>query len=193
MTPLPKDVTNTNLQSRELSWQAIIAGALVALSLSFLIHTLNAGLGLSAFTTSSTGMLALGIGAMLWLILTGIVTMFVAGFVAGRLARRLNADPVSGVLHGFLAWSLALVIGLVLATSVISGVVSSSQQAGNAVQHITQQAASDRDKALTPSKSTENVANSAGVTALATFFVFLFGAAASGVGGYYGATGYRKW
>lgn len=180
------------LTAKEISWTAIIAGAIVALSLSFLIHSLNAGLGLSAFTTNETGMLVLAIGAMLWLILTGIVTMFIAGWVAGKLASKFTTDRFWGVLHGFLAWGLALVIGLFLATNVLSGFVSSSPQAGSTVQHLAQQASSDKERALTPSKQTENLANTAGVTALATFFVFLFGAIASGVGGYYGVNS-RNW
>lgn len=192
--PISPDIhRTTELTPREVSWTAIIAGALVALSLSFLIHTLNAGLGLSAFTTSPGGMLALGIGAMLWLIITGIVIMFCAGWVAGRLARRVNADPFFGVLHGFLAWSLALIIGLFLATHFLTGIVSSSEQAGNTLQHFTQQAGSEKARALTPSKRTENIANTAGVTALATFFVFTFGGIAAGVGGYYGTRNDKLW
>lgn len=176
--------------SRDLSWTAIIAGALVALSLSFLVHSLNAGLSLSAFTTSDTGMTVLGIGAMLWYLITTVVAMFIAGWVAGKLASHFAGNAFWGIVHGFLAWSLALVIGLALTTSFLGSIIGSEERgaSGFTLQHLTQQAGSESDKALTPSKHTENVANTAGATALATFFIFLFGAVAAGVGGYYGSS-----
>lgn len=183
---------DTDVPVKVISWSAIIAGALVALSLSFLIHMFNLGIGLSAFTTNRNGMLALAIGGMLWLLLTGIVTMFMSGWVAGKIASRYTDKPCEGILHGFLSWSLALILALTLATNVATGWITGSQETGNKVQAIAQQAATDTGKAITPSRAGEKTANSAGVTALAGFLVFLFGAIASGVGGYYGVVGSRR-
>lgn len=181
---------STNLPRRELSWTGIFAGALVALSLSFLIHMFNLGIGLTALTTSPGGMLTLAIGGTLWLIICAIVTMFIAGWVAGRFARGFGGNPFLGALHGFLAWSLGLLIALSIASNFAGGFYGTDPN-GHAQTITKQQSSEDLSKAITPSKTTEETAGTAGTVAIAGFLTFFFGALAAGVGGYYAVTGRR--
>lgn len=164
-----------------LSWSGVFAGALVALSLSFLIHTFNLGIGLSALSTSPEGNAGLAIGGLLWLIICAIVTMFIAGFVAGAFARRCGFSTCSGALHGFLAWSLGLLLALTIASNFFSSF--------NATQNFSTTAKSElvtTSKTMTVAKTTESAADTAGTVAIAGFFTFFFGALAATVGGYYG-------
>lgn len=182
------DETTTITSTRRLSWAGIIAGALVALSLSFLIHTFNLGIGLTALHRSADGMMALAIGGTIWLLICSIVTMFIAGALAGWFSRNVNTTPCLGAIHGFLAWSLALFLALTLAANFV-GSLSYTEPRGGA-QNIARDigAAEHKSTALVPSSSAESTADTAGAATLGAFLNFFFGAIAAGVGGYYGAS-----
>lgn len=165
-----------------LSWSAIIAGALVAFSLSALCNLLNAGLGLVAFPESFRGMVGLGAAGYVWLIICGIIAMFIAGWVAGRIVKGRVA-ACFGLLHGFLAWSLALFITLYVA----GHFVSNAAHAGISVDNRAE-AARIIDQDMPRNDLTrEDVANAAGTMSLGIFFIFLVGAMSAAVGGYVGA------
>ncbi len=171
-----------------LYWSGIFAGALVALSLSFLIHTFNLGIGLSALSTSPTGTAGLAIGGILWLIICAIVTMFIAGFVSGAFAKRCGFSTCSGALHGFLAWSLGLLLALTIASNFFGNFSTQNYSNATRAELVAKNigAAENKSKAMTPSKATESAADTAGAVAIAGFFTFFFGALAATVGGYYG-------
>lgn len=95
-----------------ICWGAVFAGAFVAIGLGFLVYLFTAGVGLTAFTTDTTGLTTLAIGGFIVLFFLSYFTMFLAGWTSGLAIKSHCHKPCFGGLHGFLAWSLALVIGI---------------------------------------------------------------------------------
>ncbi|HEY4356920.1 MAG TPA: hypothetical protein VGN16_14310 [Acidobacteriaceae bacterium] len=114
MRPGP-DYNLTN--SHGVSWAAVFAGALTAAALYLILLALGAGFGLSSVSPwSGVGLhpSALGASAIVWLIVTEILSSAMGGYLAGRLRSRwigIHSDEVHfrDTAHGFLAWSTALV------------------------------------------------------------------------------------
>jgi hypothetical protein len=161
-----------------VSWSSIIAGALVAFSLSALLNLLNTGLGLMAFPETFRSMLGVSAGGYIWLIICAIVAMFLAGLVAGHLAR--HRGGAYGALHGFLAWSLALLLTVTIAVHIIAPATAASQANADRAENsrmMDQQSVSQ----------VEQAAEAAGTATLGIFFIFLVGAISAGVGGFVGA------
>jgi hypothetical protein len=108
-----------------VQWGAIIAGALAASALAFVLHGFAAAIGLAVTSTAPTwrdASFALWLLSGLYLILVALASYGLGGYVAGRLRRAgaaasLSADEVDmrdGV-HGLLVWALATLLAAVLA------------------------------------------------------------------------------
>lgn len=101
-----------------LSWRPIIAGALVAIGLTFLLNLFLVAMGVTAFSVNEEGTEAL---ALMGLVATSfgiIASMFAAGWVTGYLGRTHCTKRHLGALYGFLAWCLALIVTIFLMTHV---------------------------------------------------------------------------
>lgn len=106
------------------SWGAILAGAVVAVSLSLILVTLGAGLGFAAMSPwSERGLSASGftMASTIWLIVTQWLSAAVGGYIAGRLRQRWLATHAHEVFfrdtaHGLATWSVStlLVAGLIV-------------------------------------------------------------------------------
>ncbi|MGN6517225.1 MAG: hypothetical protein ACTHLR_15450 [Rhizomicrobium sp.] len=106
-----------------LDWRAIIAGAVVAAGISFMLIAFGSAIGLSLASTAPTWRDST---AWLWII-SGIYLVFTAlcafgfgGYVAGRMRavlRPVVADEIEfrDGMHGIVVWGLAILIGAVLA------------------------------------------------------------------------------
>jgi len=101
-----------------ISWQAIVAGSVLALALYFLLTLLGAAVGLSIH--DRVGDRSLAIGAVVWAIVITAGCMFLGGFVASQLTTGEN--KMEGALYGMLVW--AAVFGMLMwlmATGVRAG------------------------------------------------------------------------
>ena len=108
-----------------LHWSPIIAGAIVATAVSFVLISFGSGLGLAVASPSSSwrdtsSMLALLAG--LWLLLTSLASFGLGGYLAGHLREAWSAAPPDAVelrdgIHGLLVWGLAILIGGLLTLS----------------------------------------------------------------------------
>lgn len=106
-----------------LDWRAIIAGAVVAAGISFMLIAFGSAIGLSLASTAPTWRDST---AWLWII-SGIYLVFVAlcafgfgGYVAGRMRAVMRPIVVNEIefrdgMHGVVVWGLAILIGAVLA------------------------------------------------------------------------------
>ncbi len=97
-----------------ISWQAIIAGALVAIGLSFLLNLFSVAIGLTAFTTSSKGVQTLVFGGLLGTAIGTLVAMFTAGWITGYMSQHGSRHRHLGALYGFLAWCVALIFMMLI-------------------------------------------------------------------------------
>lgn len=113
-----------------VSWPAIVAGGLAAASLSIVLFSLGAGIGLSVVSPWSDRGISSDNAALfsgIYLVCVAVMSSAVGGYVAGRLRMRWLGTHTDEVYfrdsaHGFLAWALATVIGVVLLTSAASTV-----------------------------------------------------------------------
>lgn len=103
------------LDCKCFTWKPVIAGALVAIGLSFLLNLFSVAIGLTAFTTNSEGVENLALGGLIATALGIVVSMFASGWLAGYLGNRYCTKRHLGALYGFLTWCLALVIMIFLA------------------------------------------------------------------------------
>jgi len=123
------NLRNSTLNISRISWGAIIAGALTALTIVFMLNLLGLGIGFSTIDpmTESDPLDGLGTGSIIWLVVSNLVALFVGGLVAGKMSGfTLNSD---GGLHGFLAWALYSIVSFYLITSAIGAVISGMSSA----------------------------------------------------------------
>jgi hypothetical protein len=108
---------------RNISWRAIIAGAVAGLAIHILLTMLGLGLGLASLDpiTDESPFTKLGIGAGIAWSVSALIALWCGGWVAGRFAP--SDYHQSGLLHGLLVWSVATVAMLVFTTSSIGMLV----------------------------------------------------------------------
>jgi hypothetical protein len=121
----PASADGGETHTSAVSWPAIIAGAFAAASLSIVLFTLGAGIGLSVVSpwsdrgiSSDSAVLFSGI----YLICVAVLSSAVGGYIAGRLRVRWLGTDTDEVYfrdsaHGLLAWAVATVISVVLLAS----------------------------------------------------------------------------
>lgn len=109
------------LSRLQVSWGAILAGAVTALAVSLLLWALALAIVFSA-TTPTVASLKGSVGAA-WV--TGIITTLLGGFAGGAVAGYLPGNPrrLITVTHGFLAWALAFIVAVAAQTAIAGGVV----------------------------------------------------------------------
>jgi hypothetical protein len=122
------------------SWGAILAGAIVAVSLSLLLLTLGTGLGFASISPwPDRGLTATGftVAGAIWIIVTQWLSAAIGGYIAGRLRQRWLATHTHEVFfrdtaHGLVTWSVAtLVVATVLAGSITSLVGGGAKAVGS--------------------------------------------------------------
>jgi len=115
--PLLDDASRLRATSAA-SWGAILAGAVVAISVSLVLLTLGAGLGFAALSPwADHGLSAAGftVDSTIWLIVTQWLSAAAGGYLAGRLRHRWLATHTHEVFfrdtaHGLVTWAVATLI-----------------------------------------------------------------------------------
>jgi hypothetical protein len=141
--PVRAEIRRTTVQTavrppfiRRVSWGAIIAGAIVAISCQLLLTTLGLAIGMATVnplheTNAANG---LATGAGVWWLVSGLISLFIGGLVAGRMAG--FSRWVDGMLHGLTVWGLTAVASLFMLTTslanLIGGAVGGLQQVASA-------------------------------------------------------------
>ena len=108
---------------RYIQWSPVIAGALAAAALSFILVTFAATIGLGVTSTAPTwrdASAALWILSGIYLILQAVVSFAVGGYIAGRTATGTIASQTDDMenrdgVHGLAVWALSVVLGAILA------------------------------------------------------------------------------
>ncbi len=109
------------LSRLQVSWGAILAGAVTTLAVSLLLWAFALAIVLSA-TTPTVASLK-GSVAAAWI--TGIVTTLIGGLAGGAVAGYLPGNPrrLITITHGFLAWALAFLVAVAAQTAIVGGAV----------------------------------------------------------------------
>lgn len=106
-TTQPKATDLLSVRSR-VSWGAIAAGAMVALSIYILLSLLGVALGIEAAARGADA--HFGAGAAIYSILTLLIAMFFGGWATSRLA--VGESKLEAVLYGLILWGV-LFIGMI--------------------------------------------------------------------------------
>jgi len=110
---------------RGISWSAVLAGVAVALAVSLLLAFLGAGIGASTINPleERNPFSGLGVGAMIWMVLAGIVAYFIGGWVSGYgnggLITRTEA-----LTHGLATWAVATILSVWFITGAAGSLLS---------------------------------------------------------------------
>jgi hypothetical protein len=124
--------------SSGVSWPAVLAGAFAGAALSLILLALGTGIGLSSvspWSNMGASASAIGIGAIVWLIVTQIIAATMGGYLAGRLRTKwvnihTNEVYFRDTAHGFLVWAVGLVITAAFLASAATSMVGGGAQLG---------------------------------------------------------------
>jgi hypothetical protein len=112
---------------RSISWSAILAGVAVTLGVSLLLALLGAGLGARSVNPLQEGnpFEGLGNGALIWIVISGIVAFFAGGWTAGSGSGWVSSRRLSAI-HGVVTWAVASILTVWLITGAAGSVLSGS-------------------------------------------------------------------
>jgi hypothetical protein len=124
-----------------VSWPAIIAGAVAAAAISFILLLLGAGFGLAVanpWTMTGSTAAAIGVGTIIWLIVTQWIAAAFGGYLTGRLRTRwvsVHTDEVffRDTANGFLAWALATIVSAAVLVGAAATIVGGAGAAATSV------------------------------------------------------------
>jgi hypothetical protein len=110
-----------------VSWGAIIAGAVVAVSVGVMLNVLGLAVGattVDAVSRETPSASSFGIGAGIWLLVSNLVGLAAGGYTAARLSG--TSDGMDATLHGLGVWATAFLVSAVLLGNVVAGTASSA-------------------------------------------------------------------
>lgn len=107
-----------------ISWRAVLAGTVVALSLMLILNLIGLAIGLWTIepTEESNPLSGLGTGAIIWWVLSNLIVLFTGGYVAARVG--VSFTNSSGIIQGIMTWALYTLFSAWLLTSVIGNIIS---------------------------------------------------------------------
>ncbi len=138
------EVIQTKGARSAFTWGVVIAGALAAWAVAFLMIALGTGIGLAVSTPySGPSTTTMTIAGAIWLVFSQTVAYAVGGYLAARLRIR---DHIPGpetqfrdAAHGFMAWAIG--VGILTAVVLVTTVLSThGGTAGQAAANITDEA-----------------------------------------------------
>jgi hypothetical protein len=106
-----------------VDWPAIIAGAVLASAISFVLFTFGTGIGLSLtspYPGESVSPTAFAVVLGLWVLWVSVSSFIAGAYLTGRLRRRIgdasaHEVEIRDAAHGLLVWALSALIGAMLA------------------------------------------------------------------------------
>jgi hypothetical protein len=106
-----------------VDWPAIIAGAVLASAISFVLFTFGTGIGLSLtspYPGESVSPWAFAVALGLWVLWVSVSSFIAGAYLTGRLRRRIgdaseHEVEVRDAAHGLLVWAVSALIGAMLA------------------------------------------------------------------------------
>lgn len=145
-----------------VSWGPIIAGALAASTISFILMLLGSGFGLtmvSPWSNQGASITTFAVSTAIWLVIVQWLASGVGGYLTGRLRTKwvgIHTDETffRDTAHGFMTWALAtllavFLLGSALAAAIGTGVQAASTVASGAAMGVSAGASSDSGSDIT--------------------------------------------
>lgn len=123
------DIEQDSLQKRgqsaiaSISWGGIIAGVFAAVALQLLFNLLGIGIGASSIdaTRGDQPGQGMAIGAVVWFILSWILSLAIGAWVASQFSAFGNRR--TGALQGFMVWSVASIVVIYLLSTAAGNLI----------------------------------------------------------------------
>lgn len=108
---------------QRVSWGAVFAAVAVVLALQLFFGALGLSFGAGSIDPleEQNPMAGLGIGTLIWFMVTSLISLFAGGWVAGRLAG--TPQRFDGAIHGVLGWSVATLATFYLLSTAVGGLI----------------------------------------------------------------------
>lgn len=129
---------------KRISWSAVFAGVILSMVTYLLLSMLGTAIGAATIDPLQEGnpFSGLSTGALVWMVITILLSFAVGGYIAGRLAQR------EGMLHGLLVWGVNTLVCtylmIALVSSAVGGAVnvagSGLRAMGSGIANVTPQA-----------------------------------------------------
>ncbi len=107
-----------------ISWRAVLAGVVVALVVQILLAVLGGAIGLAFVDPTESGnpdIGVMGVVAIIWWTLSGILAAWAGGVTAGRLCARPATSTAAW--HGLVAWAATSLVVFYLLTTAVGSIV----------------------------------------------------------------------
>lgn len=108
---------------KRISWGAVFAGAVIAVVVQLTFSIMGLGIGIGTIEPMQEGQAiqGLGVGSLVWWVVTNLISLFIGGWVAGRLAGIPRA--FDSILHGALTWGVYTLFSFYLITTTIGSII----------------------------------------------------------------------
>jgi len=123
-------------RTSSVDWPAVVAGAVIASAISFVLFTFGTAIGLSIaspYPSENVSAVTFAIVLGLWILLVTVMSFLAGGYFTGLLMqRRAAGDHESEMrdgMHGVLAWGLGVLLGAVIAAHTIAGTAKTGTEA----------------------------------------------------------------
>lgn len=129
-----------------ISWAAVLAGAVAIVVVTLVMMAFGTGLGFAAVSpwpNSGLSGRSLTVMAAVWLVIVQWLSALMGGYLSGRLRSRWEGVQGREVYfadsaHGFLAWSIATILGFLLVGATAAHMISNAENiAASATQEQT--------------------------------------------------------
>jgi hypothetical protein len=129
--------TTVNTGSDEsVDWKAVVAGAIIAAAISFVLFSFGAVLGLSVtspYPSESISAPAFATGAAIWTLLVTVLSFVIGGYFTGLLMPRRalgeHEREMRDGMHGALCWAVGVLVGAAIAAWTAGGVAKTGSEA----------------------------------------------------------------
>jgi hypothetical protein len=135
------DVAVVNVEADNASfvdWAAILAGAILASAISFVLFAFGTALGLSLtspYPREGVSATTFGIVLALWVLWVLVSSLAAGGYLAGRLRRRHSLTNHETELrdgaHGLLVWAVSILLGALIAGWTATAAVTKTADAAS--------------------------------------------------------------
>jgi len=119
-----------------VDWPAIVAGAVLASAISFVLFAFGTGIGLSItspYPSESVSAPIFAIVLSLWILLVTVMSFLAGGYFTGLLMRRRalpdHEQEMRDGMHGALTWALGILLGALIAAWTVAGTARTATEA----------------------------------------------------------------
>jgi hypothetical protein len=118
-----------------ISWGAILAGGLVAVTVGAMLNVLGLAVGATTIDPAQPGdtpsATLLGLAGGIWLLVANLIGLGVGGWVAARLSGL--ADTTDAELHGLAVWAIGFLVSALVLGNVVAGTANTALRGVSAV------------------------------------------------------------